>query len=94
LFDVFAHCMVAYVLPGPFWYQWLPDVCVPVLVVLSLLSGVFVAADSVVVGTHRVLHSGSVVLVIVALSGFYPVVLPLAVHWAVHLCIDLETHQL
>lgn len=103
LLDVVMHACVAFLwLPGPWWFQYLPDAALPVLWLRSMASNAKADEDDWWLRLHRVLHVKSryfhvsvlwwwvLTLALAAALDVNVYVLPL--HVAVHVAIDAMTH--
>ena len=92
--DLSAHIVLALLLPGPWWLQWLPDVMLPVLWVSSWASNAWLPDGDWRLEAHRALHlrsglGGLVACAVLAGGLWWPAILAHAVgHWAV----DWLTH--
>lgn len=94
LLDAGLHLVAALLLPGPFWLQYVPDICVGVVWWRSWQSGKFLPEADRALVLHRWLHlrgatvGGAALLgLLVGLAG------PVCVlHYVVHLAIDRLTH--
>jgi len=103
LVDFMLHVAAAWWLPGPWWFQWLPDVLMPVLWLRSVVTDRMAAEDSSLLAWHRMLHirdryfhSAAVFWWLATLAAWQL----LGVHWAVlivhvvvHAAIDRMTHE-
>jgi hypothetical protein len=98
ILDVCLHAAAAYMLPGAWWMQYVPDAVLPFLWLGSMARDTFVDPDdsSWLLDWHRVLHlrrfgvlPGAVLYVALAAATS----LWLLVHVVVHVGIDRVTHD-
>lgn len=91
--DACLHIALAAFLPGAWWYQYLPDVLVPVLLIHSLMTDKWLAPSSPLLRASKLLHSSISVAVcaVLAIKGYAP--WWLMAHWLCHLVVDMFTHD-
>ena len=95
--DVLAHALLALLLPGPFWAQYLPDLAVAVIFVRSWRLDAMLPEDDVWLRVHRALHlgrgSGWPMLPVAATLAIVVYAYPAAaLHVLAHLSVDAVTH--
>jgi len=95
LVDVLMHLTVAFALPGPWWYQGLPDIMLPVLWTKAMITDTFEPDWSLLLAAHRTLHlRGRLGLLagigVVCCAWLWPV---LAGQLLAHVAIDTVTHE-
>lgn len=101
--DIVMHAVAAFLwLPGPWWFQYLPDAVLPVLWLRSMATNRMAGDDDLWLQLHRMLHvkaryfhTGVLLWWLLALASGAALdvnifVLPL--HVAVHKAIDWITH--
>lgn len=109
ILDIVLHCLLAWLLPGHWWFQSLPDVAVPFLMLHGVLTNRLLAADNWLVVLHlEFFHSwalavgcligtglvGGVVWLTDSDSALLPVGFGMfCIHWLGHLLIDRFTHE-
>lgn len=96
LLDAVLHALVAWLLPGTWWFQYLPDAVLPVLWTRSFITNRMAADDDWLLQVHRALHvrPPSVAVGILLWIGAAAWLSPwLALHVAVHAGIDRLTHD-
>lgn len=91
--DAVGHVVLAVVLPGSWWMQYLPDCLLPVIFGVSLYTNKLLSKRNPVLRVHRFLHSAWVVLALVLLARYRPVVAYIALHFTWHLILDAFTHE-
>ena len=95
LLDAAGHVLLAWLLPGPWWAQWLPDVFLPLIWAHGVLTDNFLPRSNVLLKFHRVLHSGVMLapLLYGVWFGTNAFRRGLALQWAAHIVLDLFTHK-
>lgn len=94
LYDIIAHVILAIFVPGHWWFQFLPDICNPILFSYTMLTDKLVDERNWLLRLHRFMHS----LWLPLLSMFayivtrHTMILWLAVHWWCHVGVDYTTH--
>ena len=93
--DLACHAVLAVVLPGPWWWQYLPDVALPAVWVHSWRTDTFLGPSSRRLAAHRALHlRGEVgVAMLLVLAVPWAVWPGLGVHWLAHVLVDRCTHD-
>ena len=96
ILDLAGHCTLAWLLPGLWWWQFLPDCVVPLLWACSMVLNRPLPEESRLLNINRFLHHWVcpflvwvVLLVSRAPHGF--AFLP--IQWAMHLLLDEFTHK-
>jgi hypothetical protein len=89
--DFLLHCAAAFVLVrlfgGPFYFQWLPDVCVPVIWTEGMITNRFLPNDSFWILLHRSIGSWFFACAVLVVSW------QIGAHFLVHAMIDAVTHE-
>lgn len=98
LIDLVCHVTLSLILPGPFWFQFLPDLLVLPLWLHGYLTDRMLPATNPFIIAHRSLHSIWPIVLLISVAIFTPVdtstLIALAgLHWAAHLLVDLFTHR-
>ena len=99
--DRMCHIIAGATLPGPWWFQFLPDLMVIPMMIISLTTNQFLKSTNVLVAVSKALHNlGWVILWFsIYMCDFSPNhykmnwAYALGVQWAVHLIIDMFTHR-
>lgn len=93
--DVAAHAVLAALLPGPWWLQYVPDALVPVLWLHGMATGRFLRASHPALRAHRALHGrGPVGWAFLAASCVVGLAIrsSLPLHVAAHAAVDRLSH--
>jgi len=84
--DFACHVTLALILPGHWWYQFLPDFLVTPIFLYGWITGRLLNEKNPVLRVHKFLHTVWPAFIAIPFS------LSLAVQWALHLVVDLYTH--
>ena len=93
--DAICHLTLALLIPGHWWFQYVPDMLVPVIWLWSFKTNAFLPKDSAILIAHKLLHD----LRFMALVTCFLVLIEatslkwLTVHWFFHLVVDSFTHE-
>jgi len=92
--DLSGHILLAVFLPGKWWYQFIPDVCLIAMVPISLRTDELLPGDVLLIRVHRVLHTLIPVLVLIAAMIFTEDLLwgVIGTQWLTHVLWDQFTH--
>lgn len=94
--DMLGHILMAIVLPGPWWLQFLPDVFVPLLMTKSLVSDKLLPRRNWLVVTNVTMHNiGFMALTcatILVSTHAIKFTLALTLQWGLHILWDIVTH--
>jgi len=55
--DLLGHCCIAYIIGGHYWFQFLPDIFLPYLLAVSLITNKFIDEHNAVLFCHRFMHT-------------------------------------
>lgn len=98
--DLIGHIVLALTLPGKWWFQFLPDIVVPFIMVHGLVTNRLLKENNFILMYHRWLHS--VLLAFGFLLGSYlfgylqsgrTIGLFIGCHWLGHVIWDGFTHK-
>ena|SRR5208337_4526394 len=95
LIDILGHVALGILLPGPFWFQFLPDSCLLILFPASWFHDRLLSEKHAIVFLHKLLHTVTFPAAILAFAFILQdaVLLMLAVQWLAHVGWDAITHS-
>lgn len=96
--DFVLHALAAWLLPGPWWWQWLPDMVMPVLWLHGMATNRMVDDDNWLLQVHRMLHVRPPAVLLgvilwVGTAGYVAASGALLANIAAHIIIDRLTHD-
>ena len=95
ILDLAGHCTLAWLLPGLWWWQFLPDCVVPALWACSMVLNRPLPEESWLVLLNHVLHQWAIagLLLSTATITGNRMVWYIGIHWTAHLSLDFFTHK-
>lgn len=94
ILDLCCHALLAYALPGHWWFQFLPDVMLPEMWLHGMVVDAFKPSWSLPLAAHRFLHlRGTYQVPALTALVFVTVWWPeLGGMWLAHVAVDSVTH--
>ena len=94
LIDLLGHVSLGVLLPGPFWFQFLPDICLLVLFPGSWRNDRLLSEKHPIVFLHKLFHTITfpAVLLSCAFVLQHAILLMLGTQWLLHIGWDAATH--
>ena len=92
--DFVLHLGLALAIPGPWWFQYVPDMMLPFIFTHSLMIDGLLPETTIVVKMHKYFHTLWPVLILSILAGmmFDVQIALLGIHWGCHILVDQFTH--
>ena len=97
--DAIGHATLALLLPGLWWFQYLPDVMLPLVFGSSLFTNKLLAKRNPLLVVHKALHSNECLFLLLIAGASVRLLYQrwwlvyLALHWMCHLALDSVTHD-
>lgn len=93
--DLIGHCVLAYALPGKWWFQFLPDIMLPFIFACSWFYNAKLAEDDPVLVVHKLFHTIWPVVSYMLCFWFSSndkIYIAIALQWGSHVIWDQATH--